>query len=93
MIIGAASVRLYAPWVRSLKEKRMVVQSIMAKVKNRLNVSIAETDAQDLHKTIVLGLACVAGTVKLADSVIDAAVAFIGDHTEAEIVEVRREIR
>lgn len=93
MIIGAATVRLYAPWVHSLKEKRMVVKSIIAKVRNRFNLSIAEIDAQDMHQTIVLGMACVAGTAKLADSVIDTVITFIENHTEAEILDIQREIR
>ena len=93
MIIGAATVRLYAPWVHSLKEKRMVVNSIVTKAQHKFNLSIAEIDAQDMHKTIVLGMACVAGTVKLADSIIDTVITFIEAHTEAEITDIQREIR
>lgn len=93
MIIEAATVRLYAPWVHSLKEKRMVVQSITAKVRNQFNVSISEVDEQDIHQTIMLGLACVAGTAALAGSMIDTVVSFIEDHTEAEILDIRRERR
>lgn len=93
MIIEAATVRLYAPWVHSLKEKRMVVQSITAKVRNQFNVSISEVDEQDIHQTIMLGLACVAGTAALAVSMIDTVVSFIEDHTEAEILDIRRERR
>ncbi len=93
MIIGAATVRLYAPWVHSLKEKRMVVKSIIAKVQNKFNLSIAEVDAQDMHQTIVLGMACVAGTAKLADNIIDTVITFIEDHTEAQILDIQREIR
>lgn len=93
MIIGTATVRLYAPWVNSLKEKRMVAKSIITRVQNKFNVSIAETDAQDMHKTIVLGMACVAGTTQLADSIIDTVITFIEDHTQAEILDIQREIR
>lgn len=93
MIIEAATIKLYAPWVHSLKEKRMAVKSLIQKTKNKFNVSICEADAQDIHQTIVLGLACVAGTVSLADSMVDSILAFVEDNTEAEIIEVRREIR
>ncbi len=57
MIIEAATIKLYAPWVHSLKEKRMAVKSLIQKIKNKFNVSICEADAQDIHQTIVLGLA------------------------------------
>lgn len=93
MIIGAATFRLYAPFVHSLKEKRMVVKSIVAKVQNKFNVSIAEVEEQDTHQTIVLGTACVSGTVALAESVIDKLINFIEDNTEAEIVNIQRELR
>ncbi len=93
MIIAAATIKLHALWVRSLKEKRMVVKSLIAKTKNKFNVSIAETDEQDTHQTIVLGLACVSGTVTHVDSMLDAILLFIESNTDAEIIDVQREIR
>ena len=93
MIIEAAVIKLYAPWVHSLKEKRMIVKSIIARVQNKHNVSIAEIDQQDTHQTIVIGIACVAGTAALAGSIIDKSIAFIEGHTDAEILAVNREIR
>ena len=41
--------RLYAPWVHSLKEKRSIVKSLIAKLRNRYHVSAAEIDEQDTH--------------------------------------------
>ncbi len=93
MIIEVATIKLYAPWVHSLKDKRMVVKSLINKTKNKFNVSISEVDEQDIHQTIVLGLACVAGTVSHADSMIDSILTFIENNFEAEIIEVHREIR
>lgn len=93
MIIEAATVKLYAPWVHSLKEKRMVVKSLIAKTQNKFNVSIAEVDEQDTHQTIVLGLACVAGTAALGDSMIESILLFIEHNTDAELMDVQREIR
>lgn len=93
MIIEAATIKLYAPWVHSLKEKRIVVKSLIDKTKNKFNVSISEVDEQDIHQTIVLGLACVAGTVSHADSIIDSILTFIEDNVDAEIIEVQREMR
>ncbi|MBE6830540.1 MAG: DUF503 domain-containing protein [Ruminococcaceae bacterium] len=93
MLVGTAEITLYAPWVHSLKEKRMVVKSILDKVRNRFNVSAAETDFQDVHQTAVIGFACVAGTVSQADSIIDHVIAFIEGNTEAEIINIAREVR
>ena len=93
MIIGTAEIKLYAPWVYSLKEKRMIVKSLIAKTRNKFNVSIAEIAEQDTHQTIVLGLACVAGSVSHSDSIIDNVISLIESSTEAEITDIAREIR
>lgn len=38
-------------------------------------------------------MACVAGTVALADSIMDTVISFIENATEAEILDIQREIR
>ncbi|SHJ46587.1 DUF503 domain-containing protein [Parasporobacterium paucivorans] len=93
MIIGVIRVEIYVPWVHSLKEKRMVVKSVCAKVRNKFNVSIAETDEQDIHQRIVLGIALVAGEASLADSIMDHVLNFIEGSTEGEIINIEREFR
>ena len=39
-----------AEWVTSLKEKRMVVKSLVEKTKHKFNVSVAEIENQDIHQ-------------------------------------------
>ena len=53
MNIAAMTFRLRAPWVHSLKEKRMIVKSLAAQLQNRFHVSAAEIDEQDTHQIIV----------------------------------------
>ena len=93
MIVGAAEIKLYAPWVSSLKEKRMIVKSLIARTRNKFNVSIAEIAEQDTHQTIILGVACATGSVSQADSIIDHVITLIESSTEAEIVQIDREMR
>lgn len=92
MVIGAAKITIYAPWVHSLKEKRMIVKSLCAKVRNKFNVSIAEIEDQDLHQRIVLGFACITGEAGVADSIIDHVLNFIEDSTEGEVIGIEREL-
>jgi uncharacterized protein YlxP (DUF503 family) len=92
MKISSAEVRLYAPWVRSLKEKRMVVKSLCAKIRNQFNVSVAEVGEQDIHRTIVIGIACVSESYSIAAGVTDRVITFIESATEAEITEIRKEL-
>lgn len=93
MIIGTAKIKLYAPWVTSLKDKRMIVKSITAKTRHKFNIAIAEVEEQDTHQTVVIGVACVTGSTSHADSMIDHVITFIEDHTEAEIIAIDRENR
>ena len=59
MVIGVCTVLLEIPASQSLKAKRRVVKSILAKVRNQFNVSIAEVDANDAWQSAVIGIACV----------------------------------
>lgn len=92
MIIGTVKVYMNAGWVHSLKEKRMVVKSIIDKVKNKFNVSIAEVEDQDLHQSIVLGIACVSNDTRHADSTIQTVVNFIEENSEAVMLDVKVEM-
>ncbi len=92
MVIGAVRITIHAPWVHSLKEKRMVVKSLCAKVRNKFNAAIAEVDQQDLHQTIVLGFACVTSDSAHADSMCDTIINFIEGNTEGSIQNIEREI-
>jgi hypothetical protein len=92
MIIGAMTIKFHAPWVHSLKEKRMVVKSICAKASNKFNISIAEVAEQDVHQTIVIGIACVTDETSHCNSILDNVLYFIEENTEAEIVKIDREI-
>lgn len=93
MIIAVMSSRLYAPWVHSLKEKRMIVRSMIAKLQNRFHVSAAEIEEQDTHQIIVIGVAAIVPHQAMADSLMDEISRFVEENTEAEILDETREIR
>lgn len=85
--------RLHAPWVHSLKEKRMIVKSIVAKLQNRFHVSAAEIDEQDTHQIIVIGVAAIVPHNAMADSWMDEISQFLEENCEAEILDEMRELR
>ena len=93
MIIAAMTFRLHAPWVHSLKEKRMVVKSLIAQLQNKFHVSAAEVDEQDIHQIIVIGVAAVVPHHALADSLMEEISQFVETATDAQILEETREIR
>ena len=77
MKIATMIFRLRAPWVHSLKEKRMIVKSLIAKLQNRYHVSAAEIVPHNA----------------MADSLMDDISLFVEENTEAEIIDEEREIR
>ena len=93
MIIAAITFRLHASWVHSLKEKRMVVKSLVTQLQNRFHVSAAEIDEQDTHQIIVLGAAAIVPHNAMADRLMEEISAFVDENTEAEILDEQREIR
>ena len=87
MKITAVTFRLHAPRVHSLKEKRMIVKSLLAKLQNRFHVSAAEVDEQDTHGIIVIGIAAIVPHNAMADSLMDEISQFVEDSTEAELLD------
>lgn len=91
MKILIMEITLRASWVQSLKEKRMVVKSIVQKLKNKFNISVAEVNEQDIHKTIVIGIAGICANSAQADSIMEHIITFIESNTEAEIIHIQKE--
>lgn len=85
--------RLHAPWVHNLKEKRMIVKSLVARLQNKFHVSAAEIDEQDTRQIIVIGVAAIVPHNAMADSLMDEISLFVEENCEAEILDEQREIR
>lgn len=92
MIIGTCKIYFRANWVSSLKEKRMILKSIINKVRHRFNVSIAEIEMQDSHQNGVIGFACVTQETQHADQMIQNIINYIENNIEAEIYDIEIEI-
>ena len=93
MRIAVLTFRLHAPWVHSLKEKRMIIKSLVAKLQNRFHVSAAEIDERDTHQIIVVGVAAIVPHNAMADSLMEEISVFVEENCEAEILNEDREIR
>ena len=93
MRIATIIFRLRASWIHSLKEKRMIVKSLVAKLQNKFHVSAAEIDEQDTHQIAVIGVAAIVPHNAAADSLMEKISLFVEENTEAEIIDEEREIR
>ena len=79
MIIGTATLRLQIPFARSLKDKRQVLRSVLTRVGNEFNASIAEVDDHDRLQISTIGVAVVAVDQRRAYKQVQAVVEFIAE--------------
>lgn len=91
MRVFIMKVHLRANWVHSLKEKRMVVKSIVKKLQNTFNISVSEVENQDIHQTITIGIAGVTLESAQCDSTMEKIINFIEENTDAEIINIEEE--
>lgn len=92
MKIFLMHITLRASWVNSLKEKRMVVKSLVQRLKNKFNVSVSEVAEQDIHQTIVIGIAGIGASSAQLDSTMENIINFIEGSTDAEIIGIEEEV-
>lgn len=92
MKILVIKVDLIASYAHSLKEKRMIVKSIICKLQNKFNISIREIANQDLHQRISIGMVKLDLNSKDSDKSKEKIINFIEANCEAEIVDIESEI-
>lgn len=80
MIIAACTLELHLPDAASLKDKRSVVKSLLARLHNTFNVAAAEVDHLDLWQSSVIGLAVVSNSSPHAQQMINTILDWIETH-------------
>lgn len=79
---------------RSLKAKRGIVKSILARSRNRFNLASAEVGLADSPETAMLGFSTVSGSRRLARQQLEQLEEWLyGEHPDVEIVAVEIEER
>ena len=93
MNIGALKVTLRLPENGSLKDKRRVLKSIIARVRSRFNVSIAEVDDHELWQSATVGITCVSNQGRHANEILCKVADYIeGVRDDAEVLDYQIEI-
>jgi len=93
MSLGVCTIQLRLPENHSLKDKRKVLKSVIARVRNKYNVAIAELDDQDLWQLATLGVACLSNDGQQVHKVLSKVVDFIAEsRLDAEILDYHIEI-
>ena len=70
MITVITRIELSLSGVNSLKEKRRILKSLLAGLKNKFNISIAEIDDNDVYRKAVIGAAIVSNKSSYGNQVI-----------------------
>ena len=91
MTIGVMTTQLYMQGITSLKEKRSIVKSVTARLKNRFNISIAEVDYQDNKTCAGLAMSIVSNDGRFIDQQFDTVINFMQRDGRFYLGQVKRE--
>jgi len=93
MNIGVSLIELRLPESQSLKDKRRILKSLIAKLQNEFRLSVAEIDNQDSWQLSSIGIACVSNDSQHANEVLSHAVNYItGNYPQVELLDYQIEI-
>ena len=88
MFTLSAKLTFYIAHAASLKDKRRVRRGLIDKTRHRFNTAIAEIEAQDILRTLVVGVAVVSGDDAFRRDALEEIIRFMEEHADAELVEV-----
>jgi uncharacterized protein YlxP (DUF503 family) len=92
MIVGSGLITLRLHDCRSLKAKRKVVKSMISRLRNNFNASVAEVGSNDIYQKAEIGFSLVGNDTALINSKIDKIFNLAEDMGLAEIVDTEMEI-
>ena len=77
MRVGVCTAYLLIPESRSLKDKRRVVKSLLAKLGNRFNIAVSEIGDLDTPKRSVIGIVSISNDSRHLNQMLSKVVGFI----------------
>jgi uncharacterized protein YlxP (DUF503 family) len=92
MIVGRMTVTLNIPGARSLKDKRRVIKSLIARIQNRHNAAVAEVGDNDKWQACRLGVAVVSNQGGHADRQLAAIMSMIDREQNILVVDYETEL-
>jgi len=92
MFVGIFQVELLLPQSQSLKDKRLVLNSVKSRIGNQFNVSIAEVDQNELWQRATLGMSLVANERKFVDQVFNKILNLLDGEHQLEVIQHQLEV-
>lgn len=88
MILAAIRVEAIIYNTHSLKDKRSIIKSASTRVKQRLNVSIAETDHQEVWQRTEWAIASVGSEKKQVEKELQRAISMLETYHDLELTKI-----
>ena len=92
MVVGIGIITFRLHDCRSLKGKRKVIKSIISRMRNNFNASVAEVGSNDIHQRAEIGFSLVGNDKTLINSKIDKIFNMVDGLGLAEIIDTEMEI-
>ena len=92
MVVGIGNISLRLHDCHSLKGKRKIVKSIITRLRNTFNASVAEVALNDMHQRAEIGFALAGNNRSVINSKLDKIVNLVDDMGLAEIIDSKMEI-
>jgi len=91
MVIGVLTLELELPGAYSLKDKRMILNRIRDRVRQKFNVAIAEVDENDVWNRAVLGIVTVSNKQLFANKVLSQTVNLVESIRDCQVEDMTME--
>ena len=92
MVVGLGTITFRLQDCRSLKGKRKIVKSIISRLRNNFNASVAEVESNDIYQKAVIGFSLVGNNRRVINSKIDKMFNLAEELNLAEIIDSEMEI-
>ena len=92
MVIGVGVIVLRLHDCRSLKGKRKIVKSVIGRMRNHFNISVAEVGSNDRYHQAEIGFVTISNSSRLVNSKIDKIFNMVEDLGLAEVIDTDMEI-
>lgn len=92
MLVAIVQVELFLPESNSLKAKRSIIRSLIQKLRNKFNVSVAEVDGLDKWQRATIGIAAVSNETKVLEKVAQEVIKLLENEDRAEVIDSKIEL-
>jgi uncharacterized protein YlxP (DUF503 family) len=92
LYVGALELDVLLGDVHSLKQKRSVVRPVLAELRRKYEVSVAEAGHMDLHRRALIGVAAVAADASHVRDLLDSCERLVTGRPELQLLSARHRL-